>query len=189
MSESFNYIKKKTKFTQISNICLYDNRLNLDTRGLMCILLSYPDDWQFYNRSIAKISNIGVDKLNKLYRQLEKYGYLKRTKKRDDKGKFRGFEFEICDEGTLEIKTLLESTTVKTPLWQKSVLDTSVTVKSVTNNINLTNTNNKYDVIDDNYQEKMNELNQKLLQKQLKKDMKIQKLENLAVSTQNQIDF
>ncbi|MDY3201398.1 MAG: helix-turn-helix domain-containing protein [Arcobacter sp.] len=189
MSESFNYIKKKTKFTQISNICLYDNRLNLDTRGLMCILLSYPDDWQFYNRSIAKISNIGVDKLNKLYRQLEKYGYLKRTKRRDDKGKFRGFEFEICDEGTLEIKIPLKSTTVKTPLWEKSALDMSVTAKSVATNINLTNTNNIYDVTDSDYQDKMYELNQKLLQKQLNKDILMQKLENLAVSTQNQIDF
>ncbi|MCG3708906.1 helix-turn-helix domain-containing protein [Aliarcobacter butzleri] len=177
MNENFNYIKKKTKFTQICNICLYDDRLNLDTRGLMCILLSYPDDWKFYNINVAKISNIGIDKLNKLYRQLEKFGYLKRTKKRDDKGKFRGFEFEICDEGTLNMETLLESAALKTPLRQKSV-----TVKSVSTN---TNTNN---IVDD-YKEKMNELNQKLLQKQLNKDMKIHKLENLAISRQNRIDF
>lgn len=172
--------RKKTKFTQISNICLYDNRLNLDTRGLMCILLSYPDDWQFYNRSIAKISNIGVDKLNKLYRQLEKYGYLKRTKKRDDKGKFRGFEFEICDEGNIKINNSIKSRTVEKPLRQKSVTD-----KSAATN---TNTNNIYYITDD-YQEKINELNQKLLQKQLNKDIQIQKMENLAVSTQNQINF
>ena len=177
MNENFNYIKKKTKFTQICNICLYDDRLNLDTRGLMCILLSYPDDWKFYNINVAKISNIGIDKLNKLYRQLEKFGYLKRTKKRDDKGKFRGFEFEICDEGTLNMETLLESAALKTPLRQKSV-----TVKSVSTN---TNTNN---IVDD-YKEKMNELNQKLLQKQLNKDMKIHKLENLAISRQNRTDF
>ena len=177
MNENFNYIKKKTKFTQISNICLYDDRLSLDSRGLMCILLSYPDSWKFYNINVAKICDIGIDKLNKLYRQLEKFGYLKRTKKRDDKGKFRGFEFEICDEGTLNMETLLESAALKTPLRQKSV-----TVKSVSTN---TNTNN---IVDD-YKEKMNELNQKLLQKQLNKDMKIHKLENLAISRQNRIDF
>ena len=76
-----------------------------------------------------------------------------------------------------------ESSTGKTPLWQKSALDMSVVAKSVSTNINLTNTNN------DDYQDKMYELNQKLLQKQLNKDIQIQKLENLAVSTQNQIDF
>ena len=54
----------------------------LDSRGLMCILLSYPDSWKFYNINVAKICDIGIDKLNKLYRQLEKFGYLKRTKKR-----------------------------------------------------------------------------------------------------------
>ena len=88
-----------------------------------------------------------------------------------------GFEFEICDEGTLNMETLLESAALKTPLRQKSV-----TVKSVSTN---TNTNN---IVDD-YKEKMNELNQKLLQKQLNKDMKIHKLENLAISRQNRIDF
>ncbi|MCG3706733.1 helix-turn-helix domain-containing protein [Aliarcobacter butzleri] len=183
MNENFNYIKKKTKFTQISNICLYDDRLSLDSRGLMCILLSYPDNWKFYNINIAKISGIGIDKLNKLYRQLEKYGYLKRTKKRDDKGKFRGFEFEISDEGTFERDIVSESTSLKTPLRQKSGTDKPVTAKSVATNINITNT------ITNDYQEKMNQLNKKLLQKQLNKDIQIQKLENLAVSRQNQIDF
>ncbi|MFW2454211.1 hypothetical protein ACN4FY_11540, partial [Aliarcobacter butzleri] len=109
----------------------------LDTRGLMCILLSYPVDWTVYNIDVAKISNIGIDKLKKLYRQLEKFGYLKRTKKRDDKGKFRGFEFEICDEGTLNMEISSESRTLKTPLRLKSV-----TVRSVSTNTNITNTNN-----------------------------------------------
>ncbi|MDK2065241.1 helix-turn-helix domain-containing protein [Aliarcobacter butzleri] len=173
--------KKKTNFTQISNICISDKNLSLDARGLMSILMSYPNDWQFYNQNISKIANVGVDKLNKLYKQLEMYGYIKRTKKRDSKGKFRGFEFKICDQGSFKMTT--ESSTGKTPLWQKSALDMSVVAKSVSTNINLTNTNN------DDYQDKMYELNQKLLQKQLNKDIQIQKLENLAVSTQNQIDF
>ena len=181
--------KKKTNFTQISNVCIHDKNLSLDARGLMSILMSYPNDWQFYNENISKIANIGVDKLNRLYKQLEIYGYLKRTKKRDSKGKFRGFEFEICDEGTLEIKISLESETVKTPLRQKSALDISVTVKAVSTNINLTNTNNIYDLTDNDYQDKMYELNKKLLEKQLNKDILMQRLENLAVSTQNQIDF
>ncbi|MCT7596565.1 helix-turn-helix domain-containing protein [Aliarcobacter butzleri] len=173
--------KKKTNFTQISNICISDKNLSLDARGLMSILMSYPNDWQFYNQNISKIANVGVDKLNKLYKQLEMYGYIKRTKKRDSKGKFRGFEFKICDQGSFKMTT--ESSTEKTPLWQKSVLDMSVAAKSVSTNINLTNTNN------DDYQDKMYELNQKLLQKQLNKDIQIQKLENLSVSTQNKIDF
>lgn len=181
MNENFNYIKKKTKFTQISNICLYDDRLSLDSRGLMCILLSYPNNWKFYNKNVAKISNIGIDKLNKLYRQLEQFGYLKRTKKRDELGKFRGFEFEICDERTLNVEISLESTALKTPLRQKSV-----TVKSSSTNTNITNTNNIVDVSDD-YKERMYELNQKLLQKQLNKDIKINKLENLAISKRNRI--
>lgn len=176
--ENLNNIRKKTKFTQISNVCLYDERLNLDTRGLMCILISYPDNWQFYNKYIAKVSNVGVEKLNKLYRQLEMYGYLNRIKKRDKKGKFRGYEFELCDLGNIKMNNSLESKIVEKPLRQKSVTDKLAAI----------NTNNIYYIIDD-YQDKINELNQKLLQKQLNKDIQIQKFENLAVSTQNQIDF
>ncbi|MCT7642634.1 helix-turn-helix domain-containing protein [Aliarcobacter butzleri] len=177
--KNLNNIKKKTKFTQISNVCLHDKRLNLDVRGLMSILMSYPNDWQFYNQNISKIANIGVDKLNKLYKQLEMYGYLKRIKRRDKKGKFRGYEFKLCDVGNIKMDNSLESRKVEKPLRQKSVTDKSA----------VTNTNTKYDFGDDDYQDKMYELNQKLLQKQLNKDIQIQKLENLSVSTQNQIDF
>ena len=179
--------KKKTNFTQISNVCIHDKNLSLDAKGLMSILVSYPNDWQFYNQNISKIANVGVDKLNKLYKQLEIYGYIKRTKKRDSKGKFRGFEFKICDKGSF--KMITESITEKTPLQQKSALDISATAKLVANNTNLTNTNNVYDVTDNDYHDKMYELNKKLLEKQLNKDILMQRLENLAVSTQNQIDF
>lgn len=171
--ENLNNIKKKTNFTQISNICLHDKRLSLDARGLICLLVSYPNDWKFYNKNISQIANIGVDKLNKLYKQLEFFGYIKRTKKRDSKGKFRGFEFELCDIGGIKMNKMAEK-----PLRQKSVTDKSAA----------TNTNNIYYITDD-YQDKMYELNQKLLQKQLNKDILMQKLENLAVSTPNKIDF
>ena len=140
----------------------------------MCLLVSYPNNWNFYNKNISQIANIGVDKLNKLYKQLEFLDYIKRTKKRDKKGKFRGYEFELCDVGNIKIKSKIE----EKPLRQKSVTDKSAA----------TNTNNIY-YINDDYQDKMYELNQKLLQKQLNKDKKIQKLENLAVSTPNKIDF
>lgn len=176
--------QKKIKFTQISNICLYDKNLSLDARGLMCILLSYPKDWSFYNKQIIKTANIGEEKLKKLFHQLEINGYIKRTKQRDNLGKFKSFEFKLCDEGTLNTKISIESTTLKTPSSKKSSTD-----KSVATNTNITNTNYIVDVTDDNYKEKMNELNQKLLEIQLNKDMEIQRLENLAVSKQNRIDF
>ena len=136
--------KKKTNFTQISNICIYDKNLSLDARGLMSILISYPNDWQFYNENISKIANVGIDKLNRLYKQLEIYGYLKRTKKRDNKGKFRGFEFKICDKGSFKMIMSAEFITEKTPSLQKSALDISVMVKSAATNTHLTKTKYKF---------------------------------------------
>lgn len=82
-----------------------------------------------------------------------------------------------------------EFITEKTPSLQKSALDISVMVKSAATNTHLTKTKYKFYTLESDYQEKMNVLNQKLLQKQLNKDIQLQKLENLAVSTQNQIDF
>lgn len=139
----------------------------------MCILISYPNNWKFYNTYIANTCKIGVDKLNKLYKQLEMHGYLKRIKKRDKKGKFTHSEFIIQDEGNLKY--------VKVEI--KPIMDLSLSVKSTANNTNIL----KNIYIEDDYRNKMNELNQKLLQKQLNKDIKIEKLENLAISTQNEI--
>lgn len=148
---SLNQIKKKNKFTQISNICIYDEKLSLDAKGLMCMLCSFPNEWKFYNTLIAKKCGTSLDKLNKLYRMLEEKGYLKRTKKRDEKGKFRGFEFELCDEGTLKPTITEKTTTEKTPLRINPLMDKTTTEKSeaINTNINI-NTKKENNTLSDN---------------------------------------
>lgn len=116
MSGAINNLRKKTKFTQISNICLYDENLSLEAKALLTIINSFHNDWKFYNSFIAKKCGISLDKLNKLYKMLEVGGYLKRSKKRDEKGKFSGFDFEICDEGGLKSSVTEISTTANLPL-------------------------------------------------------------------------
>lgn len=139
---SLNQIKKKTKFTQISNICIFDENINLEAKGLMCLLCSFPNEWTFYNSFIAKKCGISADKLNKLYKNLENEGYIKRSKKRDNKGKFAGFEFEICDEGSLKTAINEKTTTVKTPLRITPVTVEASTDKLATINTNILNNTN-----------------------------------------------
>lgn len=139
---ALNQIKKKNKFTQISNICIYDEKLNLDAKGLMCVLCSFPNDWKFYNSFIAKKCKISIEKLNKLYKGLEDNGYIQRTKKRDEKGKFNGFEFELCDEGTLKATITEKPTTEKTPLRVNPLTVEADTDKLEANNTNILNNNN-----------------------------------------------
>ena len=61
------------------------------------------------------------------------------------------------------------------------VLNTSATINK------LINKRNKENSFSENETEKFEELNQKLLSKQLNKDIEIEKLENLAVSKENEI--
>lgn len=139
---SFNQIKKKTKFTQISNICILDENLNLEAKGLMCLLCSFPNEWTFYNSFIAKKCGISTDKLNKLYKMLEIEGYIKRDKKRDEKGKFAGFEFEICDEKSLKTAIKEKTTTAKTPLRVNPLTGEAGAEKIATINTNINNNTN-----------------------------------------------
>lgn len=71
---------KNRNYITMSNFHLRDDRLSMEAKGLMSVILSFPDNW---NNSIKEIEEICKE--NKLFiestlKELEKYGYIKITK-------------------------------------------------------------------------------------------------------------
>ncbi len=50
-------------------------------------MLSLPPDWDYTLRGPAVIAKDGVDSVRTAVRELEKYGYLVRSQKRDERGR------------------------------------------------------------------------------------------------------
>lgn len=76
-------IHKTNNFTVMSNTHLRDNRLSLDARGLLSVILSMPDDWEF---SINELCQMCADKdstIRSILQELKDFGYLPENFKGD----------------------------------------------------------------------------------------------------------
>ncbi len=73
-------------FTTLGNEVLRDSRLSFCARGILAHLLSQPDGKRDDIRTLADRTPEGRERVASAMRELEQFGYLKRTKKRSAEG-------------------------------------------------------------------------------------------------------
>jgi hypothetical protein len=84
-------------FLMIRNDVVRDKRLSYRARGLLCAMLSYPDNWNFNRDWLAEQSEgEGQRAVRGALQELEHYGYLRRERIKLDKGRF-GWEHVVYD--------------------------------------------------------------------------------------------
>jgi len=89
----------KQKYTTILHSVTLDSNLSLKDLGLLVKLLSLPDNWEFSEKGLEKIlKKDGQTAIRTAIKNLEKYGYLKRVRTRDERGKVAGVEWYIYEE-------------------------------------------------------------------------------------------
>ena len=90
-------IEKTRDYTVMSNHHLKDRTLTLKSKGLLSMMLSLPDEWNYTTRGLAAICREGVDSIGAALKELENYGYIRRTQLRDEKGKITDTEYVIYE--------------------------------------------------------------------------------------------
>ncbi len=85
-------VEKTANYTVMSNCHLKDRRLSYKAKGLLSEILSLPPDWDYTLSGLAVIAKDGVDSVRTAVRELEKYGYLVRSQKRDERGRMSANE-------------------------------------------------------------------------------------------------
>ena len=88
-------------FTIITNAVLRDTNLSLKAKGLLSMMLSLPEDWNYTTRGLAKICKEGVDAIGAALRELEAAGYIVRHKLRDRQGRISDTEYVIYEQPQL----------------------------------------------------------------------------------------
>ena len=79
-------IERTRDYTVMSNHHLRDKALSLKSKGLLSMMLSLPEDWNYTTRGLAKICKEGVDAIGGALRELESAGYIVRHQMRDRQG-------------------------------------------------------------------------------------------------------
>lgn len=86
-----------THFTTIPNSIAQNDELSWKARGIFLYLASMPSNWQFYEVEVAKHASDGRDALRTGLKELENNGYLKRYRKRNEKGQVVDSEWILSD--------------------------------------------------------------------------------------------
>ena len=88
-------IEKARDYTVMSNHHLRDQSLSLKAKGLLSMMLSLPEEWNYTTRGLASICKEGTDSIGSALKELERTGYIVRNRLRDSKGKILDVEYVI----------------------------------------------------------------------------------------------
>jgi len=90
-------VEKNKNYTVMSNHHLKNKDLTLKSKGLLSLILSLPEEWNYTTRGLAAICREGVDCIGATLRELEKAGYIERNMLRDERGRITDTEYVIYE--------------------------------------------------------------------------------------------
>ena len=111
-------INKTTDYTVMSNYHFREKDMSLKAKGLLSLMLSLPEDWDFTVKGLANLNKDGVDGVRAALEELKAFGYLKVTRERNEKGQVRGTVYDIYEKPTQE-KPVLEEPKEEKPILEK----------------------------------------------------------------------
>ena len=91
-------VEKNKGYTVMSNHHLRNHTLSLKAKGLLSQMLSLPEDWDYTLQGLAQINKESIDAIREAVRELERAGYIKRSRERDERGCLRGTVYTIYEQ-------------------------------------------------------------------------------------------
>lgn len=91
-------VHKTNNFTIMSNYHFKEKKMSLKAKGLLSLMLSLPDDWNYSISGLVTLSKDGKDSVMSALAELEKFGYLSRERITNQKGQFNGVEYNIYEQ-------------------------------------------------------------------------------------------
>ena len=141
-------VHKTGNFTIMSNYHFKERKMSLKAKGLLSLMLSLPDDWNYSVSGLVTLSKDGKDSVMSALSELEQFGYLTRERVVNSKGQFNGIEYNIYEQPQRE-KPIADNPTediqqADKPTEEKPAqLNTNQLITNLTNNINDLNINNE----------------------------------------------
>ena len=97
--------KKKNPFVIMSKTALNDKTLSWKAKGLICYLLSLPEDWKVYVQDLKNRSKDSRDSTRTALNELIEANYIHRETLKRENGQFAGYSYYIYEEPTHEKPT------------------------------------------------------------------------------------
>lgn len=117
-------VEKTRDYTVMANHHLRNTALSLKAKGLLSLMLSLPDDWDYTTRGLSRICRDGVDSICAAVRELEDTGYIVRQRVRNQNGQLGSVEYTILEqprppkpkrENPEQVKPILDKPVLRKP--------------------------------------------------------------------------
>ena len=89
-------VERNKNFTVMSNHHFKNKNLSLKAKGLLSLMLSLAEDWNYNMQGLASLSRDGIDSVRSALKELEHYGYVKQNKVRNEYGLFT--DMVLCQD-------------------------------------------------------------------------------------------
>ena len=122
-------IEKTRDYTVMSNHHLRDMSLSLKAKGLLSLMLSLPENWDYTMKGLARICKDGIDSISGGIRELETHGYLVRARVRNENGQLGSIEYTILERPKEPAQTpapIQEKPIRENPIQVKPMLDVPI---------------------------------------------------------------
>ena len=121
-------VERNKGYTVMSNHQLRNKERTLKAKGLLSQMLSLPEDWDYTLAGLSLINREKIDAIREAVRELERAGYIQRSRERDEKGRLRGADYIIYEKPpNLDLPTLenptLDNPTLEKPMQEKPTLE------------------------------------------------------------------
>jgi hypothetical protein len=140
-------VEKTRDYTVMANHHLKNRALTLKAKGLMSLMLSLPEDWDYTLKGLSLISVESIDAIREAVKELERAGYILRSRERNSKGQLKGSDYIIyelphTEDGTpASDNPTLENPTQDKPTQETPALASPVLADPTQDNPTQLNTN------------------------------------------------
>lgn len=142
-------INKTNGYSVMSNAHFRDRRMSLKAKGLLSLMLSLPDDWDYTEEGLTQLSCDGLASVRAGLKELEQFGFLRRAKITNAKGQFQGMEYNIYEnpfgwegnEEYIDITRNAKKPFSENPIAEKPMAEKPIAENRIQLNTNIQNTN------------------------------------------------
>ena len=118
-------INKNDNFTILNNTIFKDRCLSFKAKGILCLMMSLPEDWNYTLKGLAALSKDNIDSVRQGVNELKKAGYIVQHQVKDENGRWAESVYDVYEEPQqtqenvgAEEKNLQKNTDIKQDLTE-----------------------------------------------------------------------
>jgi hypothetical protein len=118
-------VEKNKGYTVMSNHHLRNESLTLKAKGLLSQMLSLPETWDYTLQGLSIINREKIDAIREAVKELERAGYIVRSRERNEKGQLKGADYIIYEQPQppTSDKPILENPMLDNPTQENPMLE------------------------------------------------------------------